>query len=302
MNRCTFLWMAVLGLFVGLTDVWASAGEDGARPFVGKWGCWKDGVFRELELDLYGEAADGAYGLYCESGEDAGMECRIAGVLSVGGNVAEVMVDDGTGRQKASLAYDAASGQLSLDVPGRFSVVFGRQDKYGFVFVNMGDRVNVRSTPVSGTSLLKARRGQSFRFLGKEQGWFKVGLSADGTQAGYISPEYVSYLKENDIPDEAFAGDYVNGQVSLLFERHGGSILMVKTTMRPSPDGSFLPALVQSYLGREEGNAVVFTHVREGYPAEPDARAMSRIEPCAVYYWKESGMFILEGENYSNEM
>jgi hypothetical protein len=33
-----------------------------------------------------------------------------------------------------------------------------------------------------------------------------------------------------------------------------------------------------------------------------DINEMSKVEPYVVYYWKESGMFIMEGENYAADM
>lgn len=82
--------------------------------------------------------------------------------------------------------------------------MFKQKDKCNYVFISGGDKINVRSTPVSGSPLMKANRGQSFRFLGKEKGWFKVELSAQDKRIGYISPEYAFYLKDNTIPESAF--------------------------------------------------------------------------------------------------
>ncbi|EKC47143.1 hypothetical protein LEA_19527, partial [human gut metagenome] len=55
-----------------------------------------------------------------------------------------------------------------------------------------------------------------------------------------------------------------------------------------------------SYAGKIEGNALVFTYF-SGMPTQ-DINEMSKVEPYVVYYWKESGMFIMEGENYAADM
>ena len=54
------------------------------------------------------------------------------------------------------------------------------------------------------------------------------------------------------------------------------------------------------YAGKIEGNALVFTYF-SGMPTQ-DINEMSKVEPYVVYYWKESGMFIMEGENYAADM
>lgn len=75
--------------------------------------------------------------------------------------------------------------------------------------------------------------------------------------------------------------------------------MMLKTTMRPLKDGSFLPALVENYLGRKEGNALIFTYFQSGYIMELNVEEMSKIDPYVIYYQKDLGMFIMEGKNYS---
>ena len=169
-----------------------------------------------------------------------------------------------------------------------------------YVFISGGDKINVRSTPVSGSSLMKANRGQSFRFLGKEKGWFKVELSAQDKRIGYISPKYAFYLKDNTIPEHAFSKSYANALTSFTLEKKGEQVFMVKTTMYP-PQGESIPmSSVESYAGKIEGNALVFTYF-SGMPTQ-DINEMSKVEPYVVYYWKESGMFIMEGENYAADM
>ena len=75
---------------------------------------------------------------------------------------------------------------------------------------------------------------------------------------------------------------------------------MVKTTMYP-PQGESIPmSSVESYAGKIEGNALVFTYF-SGMPTQ-DINEMSKVGPYVVYYWKESGMFIMEGENYAADM
>lgn len=75
---------------------------------------------------------------------------------------------------------------------------------------------------------------------------------------------------------------------------------MDNTTMYP-PQGESIPmSSVESYAGKIEGNALVFTYFC-GMPTQ-DINEMSKVEPYVVYYWKESGMFIMEGENYAADM
>lgn len=302
MNRFAILLVSVIGMFACFTTVHASTAIDEVKPFVGKWGFWEDPCSFELELDLYGESTEGIYGLYQDFCDDTSMEYRIIEVLSVQGNAAEVMVENGYGKKKVRLSYDAASGRISFIHPDFTSpIVFKRQDKFGFVCISRGDKVNVRATPVSGTPLLKADFASNFKFLGKEKGWFKVQLSATDKRVGYISPEYASYLKDNRIPDEAFEKDYARNGTSIMFIKKGDQIMMTKETMRPLPDGSFLPALLESYLGRIEGNAVIFTYCQGGYTDTFDAKEMTKIEPYVIYFWKNLSSFIVEGKNFMKQ-
>lgn len=77
--------------------------------------------------------------------------------------------------------------------------------------------------------------------------------------------------------------------------------MMTKETMRPLPDGSFLPALLESYLGRIEGNAVIFTYCQGGYSDTFDAKEMTKIEPYVIYFWKNLSSFIVEGKNFMKQ-
>lgn len=297
--RKFFVCFSLISLLLGFTNVYASMKVDEPKPFVGKWEFWKDDCSFGLELDLYGSPTDGRYGFYNSFCEDTSMEYRIVGVSSIQSNLAEVVVEGFMGEDKAILEYNPASGNLSFKISNLSPIVFKQQDKYGFVFINGGDKINVRSTPVSGASLSKANRGQSFRFLGKENGWFKVELSTKDKRIGYISPQYASYLKDNKISEEVFTKDYSRDNVCIMFEKKGTQIVMVKTIMRPQQDGRFLPAIVENYLGEIEGNALVFTYFQSGLSTSFDIKDMSKIEPYVVYYWKESGMFIMDGKNYS---
>lgn len=117
---------------------------------------------------------------------------------------------------------------------------------------------------------------------------------------GYISPKYAFYLKDNTIPEHAFSKSYANALTSFTLEKKGEQVFMVKTTMYP-PQGESIPmSSVESYAGKIEGNALVFTYF-SGMPTQ-DINEMSKVEPYVVYYWKESGMFIMEGENYAADM
>ena len=286
----------LVSLVAGFANVCASVNENG-KPFVGNWDFWEGDLFYELELSLYDALPDGSYGRYADHYEDTSMEYRIINVLTIQGNEAEVIVDDYIGNQKASLKYDPVSGNISFKASNMEEpVVFKQKDKYGYVFLYGANKINVRSAPVSGTPLFKANRGQSFRFIDRKQGWFKVSLSANNEKVGYVSPQYAYYLKDNKIPDEAFTKSYSNDFTSIYFEKRDDQILMVKETMRILPDATILPALVESYLGHIEGNAIVFT-LGGGFPDD----SMDEIEPYVIYYMPESGVFIVEGVNYGEE-
>lgn len=295
MNRLFLLFI----LWISFVNVQASISGDSVKPFVGKWGYWKGDCYYELELSLYDIPVSGNYGMYSDFCGDTSEEFPVVDVISIQNNVASVIVETYNGKSKALLECDPISKKISLKISGFAPLVFNHQDKFGFVCIRGGDKVNVRAVPVSGTPLLKADRGQSFKFLGKEQGWFKVELSELDRRVGYISPEYGFYLKENDIPEDALSKSYSNGPVSIEFSKKGNQVMMLKTTMRPLKDGSFLPALVENYLGRKEGNALIFTYFQSGYIMELNVEEMSKIDPYVIYYQKDPGMFIMEGKNYS---
>ena len=148
---------------------------------------------------------------------------------------------------------------------------------------------------------MKANRGQSFRFLGKEKGWFKVELSAQDKRIGYISPKYAFYLKDNTIPEHAFSKKLCQcSDIVHTGKERRTSFYGQKRPCYP-PQGESIPmSSVESYAGKIEGNALVFTYF-SGMPTQ-DINEMSKVEPYVVYYWKESGMFIMEGENYAADM
>lgn len=294
------VWFILIILIVGFTNACTSASENESKPFVGKWDFEENDCYYELELSLYDTLPDGLYGRYTDFYEDTSMEYQIVDVLTIQKNEAEVVIDSYMGKQKASIIYDSASGNISFQVPDMKPIIFKKQDKYGYVFLSGVSKIDVLSCPISGTSLLKANRGQSFRFLDREQGWFKVELSTTNKQVGYVSPEYAFYLKNNQIPEEAFTKSYTNGLTSIMFEKKDNQIQMIKETIRPLQNGNFLPAIIESYLGHTEGNEIVFTYFHGGYVENPDSTTMSKITPYIIYYWKESEMFIMEGNNYSS--
>lgn len=287
-------------LTAGAAMTIAILNANATQPFAGKWGYWEDNCSYEIELDLYGKTTDNNHGYYNDFCDGSSMSFVITDVITLQGNTAQVMVDDYNTTKAAMLIYDEISGNLTISHPDFAPITFKDKDKFGYVFINMGDNVNVRATPISGTPLMKARRGSSFRFLGKEKGWFKIQLP-DGKGAGYVSPEYAFYLKNNLIPEEAFNYGYSNGLTSIMLSKKDDNVVLVQTTMRPQQDGSFLPAIVETYSGRIEGNALIFTHWQNGYSENPDTATMSAIKPYAAYYWHESGMFIINGENFSRE-
>lgn len=299
MNKIVFLLFSVVCLCCGHASAQTAAAGNEPKPFVGKWGFWQDNCSYELTLDLYGEPVDGCYGLYSDFCEDGGMEYRIVRVRSIKGYLAEVTVDGGQGEKQALLNYSPGTGKMMFVVTGQ-PVVFNAKDKYAFVTVHFGDSVDVRTAPVSGTTMFKARRGQSFPFLGMRQGWFEVRLSASDKRVGYISPEYAQYLKEATVPDEVFTRSYSRDLCSFELTKSGNDkVVMMMTTMRPPVGDRIIPALVETYAGVIKDNAVVLTHWENGYTENPDISKMTRLEqPLVAYYMKDSGMFVIDGENY----
>lgn len=292
--------LSLISLVCGFLSVHASIQADDTKPFVGKWEYWEGNSQIQLEIDLYNTPTDGSYGAYNVFEGGYGLTYSIVDVYHIDNTEASVAVESSIGKQKAEFKYNPTTKELSFLPPGSEPVVFKQKDKCNYVFISGGDKINVRSTPVSGSSLMKANRGQSFRFLGKEKGWFKVELSAQDKRIGYISPKYAFYLKDNTIPEHAFSKSYANALTSFTLEKKGEQVFMVKTTMYP-PQGESIPmSSVESYAGKIEGNALVFTYF-SGMPTQ-DINEMSKVEPYVVYYWKESGMFIMEGENYAADM
>ena len=253
-----------------------------------------------LEIDLYSTPTDGSYGVYNVFEGGSGLTYSIVEIYLIDETGASVAVEGGMGKQKAELKYNPATHEVTFLPPGSDPVAFKQKDKCNYVFISGGDKINVRSTPVSGAPLMKADRGQSFRVLGKEKGWFKVELSAKDKRVGYVSPEYAFYLKDNTIPQEAFTKEYGRDLTSFTLEKKGNQVFMEKITRYP-PQGESIPtATVEYYAGEIEGNAVVFTRF-SGMPAQ-DINEMGQIKPYVIYYWKEAGMFIMEGENYAADM
>lgn len=196
--------LSLISLVCGFLSVHASIQADDTKPFVGKWEYWEGNSQIQLEIDLYNTPTDGSYGAYNVFEGGYGLTYSIVDVYHIDNTEASVAVESSMGKQKAEFKYNPTTKELSFLPPGSEPVVFKQKDKCNYVFISGGDKINVRSTPVSGSSLMKANRGQSFRFLGKEKGWFKVELSAQDKRIGYISPKYAFYLKDNTIPEHAF--------------------------------------------------------------------------------------------------
>lgn len=294
------LCLSLISLVCSFLSIQAVAQSDSTKPFVGKWEYWEDNSQIQLEIDLYDAPDDGSYGGYNVSEGGYGLTYIIKEIYYINPTEASVAVEGGMGKQKAELKYNPATREVTFLPPGSDPVVFKQKDKCHYVFISGGDKINVRSTPVSGAPLMKADRGQSFRVLGKERGWFKVELSATDKRVGYISPEYAFYLKDNTIPQDAFTKTYNRDLTSFSLERKGNQVFMEKITMYP-PQGESIPTpTVEYYAGEIEGNAVVFTRF-SGIPTE-DINKMGEIKPFVIYYWKDARTFIMEGKNYAAEM
>ncbi len=295
-----WICLSLISVVCGFLSVHAAVQSDNTKPFAGKWEYWEDNCQFQLELDLYSTPTDGSYGYYSLSEDGYGLAYSIVDIYLIDETGASVAVEGSMGKQNAEFKYNPTTQEVTFLPPGSDPVAFRQKDKYNYVFVNGGDKIDVRSTPVSGAPLMKADRGQSCRVLGKENGWFKVELSAKDKRVGYLSPEYASYLKDNTIPQEAFTKIYARDLTSFALERHGDHVFMEKTTMYP-PQGESIPTpTLEYYAGEIEGNAVIFTHF-SGMPTQ-DINKMGLIEPYVIYYWKEPGIFIMEGENYAESM
>lgn len=291
---------SLISLVCSFLSVHAATQSDNTKPFAGKWEYWEDNCQIQLEIDLYSTPTDGSYGAYNVSEGGSGLTYSVVEIYRIDGTGASVAVEGGMGKQKAEFKYNPATREVTFLPPGSDPVVFKQKDKCNYVFISGGDKINVRSTPVSGAPLMKADRGQSFRVLGKEKGWFKVELSAKDKRVGYISPEYAFYLKDNTIPQEAFTKKYGRDLTSFTLEKKGNQVFMEKITMYP-PQGESIPTpTVEYYAGEIEGNAVVFTRF-SGMPTQ-DISQMGSIKPYVIYYWKEAQTFIMEGENYAADM
>lgn len=294
------IYLSLISLVCSFLSIQAVAQSDSTKPFVGKWEYWEDNSQIQLEIDLYDAPDDGSYGGYNVSEGGYGLTYIIKKIYYINHTEASVAVEGGMGKQKAELKYNPATREVTFLPPGSDPVVFKQKDKCNYVFISGGDKINVRSTPVSGAPLMKADRGQSFRVLGKEKGWFKVELSAKDKRVGYISPEYAFYLKDNTIPQEAFTKEYGRDLTSFTLEKKGNQVFMEKITMYP-PQGESIPTpTVEYYAGEIEGNAVAFTRF-SGMPTE-DINKMGEIKPFVIYYWKDARTFIMEGKNYAADM
>lgn len=274
--------LSLISLVCGFLSVQAATQSNNTKPFTGKWEYWKDNCQIQLDIDLYSTPTDGSYGGYSVSEGGYELAYTIVEVYLINDTRASVTVEGSMGKQKAEFKYNSATREVTFLPPGSDPVVFKQKDKCNYVFINGGDKINVRSTPGSGAPLMKADRGRSFRVLGKEKGWFKVELSAKDKRVGYISPEYAFYLKDNTIPQEAFTKEYDRDLTSFTLERKGNQVFMEKTTMYP-PQGESIPTpTVEYYAGEIEGNAVVFTRF-SGMPTQ-DISQMGSIKPYVIYY------------------
>ena len=161
--------LSLISLVCGFLSVHASIQADDTKPFVGKWEYWKGNSQIQLEIDLYNTPTDGSYGAYNVFEGGYGLTYSIVDVYHIDNTEASVAVESSMGKQKAEFKYNPTTKELSFLPPGSEPVVFKQKDKCNYVFISGGDKINVRSTPVSGSSLMKANRGQSFRFLGKKR-------------------------------------------------------------------------------------------------------------------------------------
>ena len=167
-----WICFSLISLVCGFLSAHAATQSDNTKPFVGKWEYWEDNCQIQLEIDLYSTPTDGSYGVYNVFEGGSGLTYSIVEIYLIDETGASVAVEGGMGKQKAELKYNPATHEVTFLPPGSDPVAFKQKDKCNYVFISGGDKINVRSTPVSGAPLMKADRGQSFRVLGKEKGWF----------------------------------------------------------------------------------------------------------------------------------
>lgn len=296
MKRLLLISMCTISIF--WCCITQSLASNEIKPFVGRWDFWDQNCYYEFEIDLYHASSDGTYGYYNDTCDDTSLTYRITDIISIQNNIAEIMMkgDWGNKKEKARLKYDRITGDLTLEHPD-FSIPFvvKQKDKYGYV-INMGNNTNVRTSPVSGTPVLKAARGQSFKFLGKEDGWFKIEISnTTYKQTGYISPQYAHYLKDNNIPDNVFGKSYRNDNTTFELQKEGKQIKMYEETTFPRADGTFSPASYITYTGKINGNAIIFEHTYNEIFNNTE-----KIDPYIIYYNKKNDTFIIEGKIFTN--
>lgn len=307
------LSISLLSLILGFTTVYASTEGNDTKPFVGKWEVIKGDNNYELEMDLYYPSPiDGCYGSISNVSNDfLLLSFHFGDVTLLHENEAEV-TEDGT--EKGTLSYNPISGQMTAKFPNNNPIVFKKEDKCDYVIIGPANKVNVRSTPVSGKPIIKANRGQSFKFLGKEKGWFKVELSLTDKRIGYISPQYVRYIKDNKIPDKVFSNSYScfighkdvewKGNIKydimeeLSFEKKGKQVIMTLVAMRTQPNGSPLSSVDLTYAGEIVGNAIIFTRSIGSMFFNDNIDEMDKMDPYILYYDKDCDVFFENEKQY----
>lgn len=304
-----FLVISLIWLFCGISGTIASAmGKDaGERPFVGRWHQLNEKGIFILDLNLYRSKGAGGYGFYQTSEYDGEWLSKdffgsIDEVSLIEDNSAEVIIKSGDLKHKAHIGYNSVSCQLTFRVNDSDTIIFSKEDRCEFVRIHDGKNINVRSAPVSGTPLMKANRGQNFRFLGIEDGWYKVQLSPIDKRIGYIHSDYVGYMGDNTIPDDVFDKDYLGDMTNISLQKNGKDVVLhLSAIFPPRPDGSIIPSYSVTYAGYIDGNTLVVTHQVDGYENNPDPDKMDKIKPFVVYYdWKRD-MFLMNDKEYFME-
>jgi hypothetical protein len=301
-----FLVISLIWLFCGISGTIASAmGKDaGERPFVGMWHQLNEKGIFTLDLDLYRSKGAGGYGFYQTSEYDGEWLSKdffgsIDEVSLIEDNSAEVIIKSGDLKQKAHIGYNSVSCQLTFRVNDSDAIIFSKEDRCEFVHILDGKNINVRSAPVSGTPLMKANRGQNFRFLGIEDGWYKVQLSPIDKRIGYIHSDYVEYMGDNTIPDDVFDKSYSGDMTNISLQKNGRDVVLHLSEMfLPRPDGSIIPSYNVTYAGYIDGNTLVVTHQVNGYENNPDRDKMDKIKPFVVYYDWKLDMFLMNDKEY----
>lgn len=280
-------------------------------PFRGVWINDSPEEYLKLKIDLYSKSiqlsddTELSYGFLNLANEYVEDYSIITDVLSVEGNNAEVMTynlrygepDDKT---KRTLTFDRIDGTIKLDILN----VFPKDSACRYVEV-LKPNVNVRTTPVNGTPMILAQRGQMMNLLDFDRGWYKVRL--DNGEEGYISDDLSEAVRSNTIPQNVFEEIYNISENPtsfgyISFKVKGNKVLMNREYCSTPTEENNWNSVYQSstvFYGTIDGNRLTFTRSLDTFLPnldEIDPSDLEEIESYSVYYSPTEGRFIFEEE------